>query len=81
LYVSFDAGNSFMMWDGGLPKSLPIHDIAVQTRENEIILGTHGRSLYVAKLDDIQKLQKDHDWMKKKPKEKAEKKKDEDEDE
>jgi hypothetical protein len=49
-------------------------------RENEIVLGTHGRSLYVAKLDDIQKLQKDRDWMKKKPKEKTEKKKDEDDD-
>jgi uncharacterized C2H2 Zn-finger protein len=78
LYVSFDAGNSFMMWNGGLPKSVPIHDIAIQTRENEIVLGTHGRSLYVAKLDDIQHLQKDHDWMKKKPKEKTEKKKVED---
>jgi len=33
-------------------------------------LGTHGRSLYVAKLDDIQKLKNDPDWMKKKPKEK-----------
>lgn len=70
LYVSFDAGNSFMMWNGGLPKSVPIHDIAIQQRENEIVLGTHGRSLYVAKLDDIQKLQKDPDWIKKKPKEK-----------
>jgi photosystem II stability/assembly factor-like uncharacterized protein len=70
LYVSFDAGNSFMMWNGGLPKSVPVHDIAIQTRENEIVLGTHGRSLYVSKLDDIQKLRKDPDWMKKKPKEK-----------
>src|SRR6185369_14654549 len=70
LYVSFDAGNHFMMWNGGLPKSVPVHDIAIQARENEIVLGTHGRSLYVAKLDDIQKLQKDPDWMKKKPKEK-----------
>jgi len=70
LYISFDAGNSFMMWNGGLPKSVPVHDIAIQQRENEIVLGTHGRSLYVSKLDDIQKLQKDPDWMKKKPKEK-----------
>ena len=70
LYVSFDAGNSFMMWNGGLPESVPVHDIAIQVRENEIVLGTHGRSLYVSKLDDIQHLQKDPDWMKKKPKEK-----------
>jgi photosystem II stability/assembly factor-like uncharacterized protein len=54
LYVSFDNGRSFMAWNAGLPKSIPIHDIAFQERENEIILGTHGRSLYVASLDKIQ---------------------------
>lgn len=70
LYVSFDAGNSFMLWNGGLPKSVPVHDIAIQQRENEIVLGTHGRSLFVAKLDDVQGLKKDPEWLKKKPKEK-----------
>ena len=59
LYVSIDKGNSFMMWNTGLPKSVPVHDIAIQQRENEIVLGTHGRSAYVAKLDDVQKLLKD----------------------
>lgn len=70
LYVSFDAGNSFMLWNGGLPKSVPVHDIAIQQRENEIVLGTHGRSLFVSKLDDVQGLKKDPEWLKKKPKEK-----------
>jgi photosystem II stability/assembly factor-like uncharacterized protein len=55
LYVSFDAGNSFMMWNAGLPKSVPIHDIVIQSRDNEIVLGTHGRSIYIAKLDEVQK--------------------------
>ena len=55
LYVSFDRGASFMMWNKGLPKSVPVHDIAIQERENEIILGTHGRSFFVAKLDEAQK--------------------------
>lgn len=58
LYVSFDRGQNFMMWTAGLPKSIPIHDIAIQTRENEIVLGTHGRSLYVAKLEEVQKAAK-----------------------
>ena len=58
LYVSFDKGKSFMMWNAGLPKSIPIHDIAIQERENEIILGTHGRSIYIAKLDEVQKAAK-----------------------
>lgn len=61
-------GNSFMIWNGGLPKSVPVHDIAIQQRDNEIVLSTHGRSLYVAKLDDVQKLKQDPEWMKKKAK-------------
>lgn len=67
LYVSFDRGQSFMMWNADLPKSIPVHDIAIQERENEIVLGTHGRSIYIAKLDDVQGLQRDKDWLKKKP--------------
>jgi photosystem II stability/assembly factor-like uncharacterized protein len=72
LYVSFDRGQTFMAWNSGLPRSVPVHDIAIQQRDNEIILGTHGRSFYVSKLEDVQGLQKDKDWLKKKPKEKAE---------
>jgi photosystem II stability/assembly factor-like uncharacterized protein len=56
LYVSFDKGKTFMTWNAGLPKSIPIHDITFQERENDIILGTHGRSLYLASLDEIQKI-------------------------
>lgn len=55
LYVSTDAGNSSMMWNKGLPTSVPVHDIAVHPRDNEIILGTHGRSLYIAPLGALQK--------------------------
>lgn len=77
LYVSFDRGTTFMLWNAGLPKSVPVHDIAIQQRDNEIVLGTHGRSLYISKLDDIQKLKQDPEWMKKKPKPK---KKEEDND-
>ena len=73
VYVSFDRGKSFMAWRSGLPKSVPVHDIAIQARDNEIVLGTHGRSLYVAKLEDVQKLKQDPDWMKKKPAPKKEK--------
>lgn len=65
VYVSIDAGNSFMMWTSGLPKSVPVHDIAIQERANEIVLGTHGRSLYVAKLDSVQLLVKNPDYRQK----------------
>ncbi|HYC39146.1 MAG TPA: hypothetical protein VEB63_01560 [Chitinophagaceae bacterium] len=65
VYVSFDQGNSFMLWHGGMPRSVPVHDIAIQARENEIVIGTHGRSLYVSKLDDIQMQRKDPEWIRK----------------
>lgn len=66
LYVSIDGGNSFMMWNKGLPYSVPVHDIAIHPRENELILGTHGRSLYIAKLDEVQKIAKDPEYRAKK---------------
>ena len=56
LYVSFDKGQSFMMWNGGLPKSVPVHDIVIHERDNEIVIGTHGRSIYIAKLDEVNKI-------------------------
>jgi photosystem II stability/assembly factor-like uncharacterized protein len=55
-YASTDAGKFFQAFSNGLPKAIPVHDIAIQDRENEIVLGTHGRSLYIGKLDAIQKL-------------------------
>jgi photosystem II stability/assembly factor-like uncharacterized protein len=80
LYVSFDAGNSFMLWNNGMPESVPVHDIAIQQRDNEIVLGTHGRSLYVASLNNVQAVKKDPEWMKKKPQPKKEEKQNEEED-
>lgn len=65
LYASFDAGNSFMLWNKGLPKSIPIHDIAIQERDNEIILGTHGRSLYISSLDSVQLLMRNTKYRQK----------------
>jgi hypothetical protein len=50
LYVSKDRGASWSAWTKGLPMSVPVHDITLQEREQEILLGTHGRSIYVAKL-------------------------------
>ncbi|MFI5171060.1 MAG: WD40/YVTN/BNR-like repeat-containing protein [Chitinophagales bacterium] len=55
LYVSINNGKSFMTFNGGLPR-VAVHDIAIQERENEIVIGTHGRSIYKTGLDEIQKL-------------------------
>jgi photosystem II stability/assembly factor-like uncharacterized protein len=54
LYVSHDRGNSWQLWNKGLPLSIPVHDIAIQERDNHIVIGTHGRSIFVAPLKEIQ---------------------------
>lgn len=56
VFASVDGGQHFMPFTKGLPRSIPVHDIAIHERENEIVLVTHGRSLYIAKLDLVQAL-------------------------
>ncbi|UCH95598.1 MAG: hypothetical protein JSV88_01795 [Candidatus Aminicenantes bacterium] len=50
LYVSVDRGNQWLKWTSGLP-TVPVRDLAVHPRDNDLIIGTHGRSVYI--LDDI----------------------------
>jgi photosystem II stability/assembly factor-like uncharacterized protein len=52
-YVSKNRGASWEVWSKGLPVSIPVHDIAIHKRQNEILLGTHGRSIYRASLSKI----------------------------
>lgn len=53
LYVSFDRGSHWVKL-GGLP-TVAVDDIVVHPRERDLIVATHGRSLYV--LDDIRPLE------------------------
>ena len=66
VYVSIDAGASFMLWNKGMPRSIPVHDIAIQERDNEIVVGTHGRSIYLSSLDSVQLLLKNPEYRQKK---------------
>lgn len=55
VYVSLDRGASFMAMEGELP-AVPVHDLLVHPRENHLVLGTHGRSFYVADVSTIQQM-------------------------
>ncbi len=55
LYVSFDMGKTFMSMSQSLPP-VPVHDIAIQKTANEIVIGTHGRSIYIASLQEVWKI-------------------------
>lgn len=51
--VTFDGGKKWMKLGSGLP-TIAVRDIAVQARENDLVLGTFGRGFYV--LDDYSPL-------------------------
>ena len=55
LYVSLDRGTTFMAMDAGLPDA-PVHDLKIQQREQDLVVGTHGRSIFRADLEEMQQL-------------------------
>ncbi|MEN8119382.1 MAG: glycosyl hydrolase [Bacteroidota bacterium] len=59
LYVSINRGESFMLMNKGLP-AVSVHDIVIHPREKDLIIGTHGRSLYIADISQLQQLSKEN---------------------
>ncbi|OAB80626.1 WD40/YVTN/BNR-like repeat-containing protein [Cochleicola gelatinilyticus] len=54
-YVSFDQGQTWEAFSEGLPH-VAVHDLVVQEREKDLVLGTHGRSIYIADVSLIQEM-------------------------
>jgi photosystem II stability/assembly factor-like uncharacterized protein len=63
LFISFNNGKEWVKWTHGLP-TVPVRDIAIHPRENDLIIGTHGRSAYI--IDDISPLREISDEIMKK---------------
>jgi photosystem II stability/assembly factor-like uncharacterized protein len=55
LWVSWDRGGNWTPLKGNFP-TVPVDDIQIQARENDLVLATHGRSIWI--LDDITPLEK-----------------------
>jgi photosystem II stability/assembly factor-like uncharacterized protein len=54
MYISLNGGKEWKRFMNGLP-TVRIDDILVHPRDNDLIIGTHGRSIYI--MDDITALQ------------------------
>lgn len=55
VYTSIDQGKTFMPMTNGLPTT-PVHDLIVHPRENDLVIGTHGRSIYIANIEHLQQI-------------------------
>jgi len=55
LYISLDGGASFMQMNEGLP-AVAVHDVEIHPEAHDLLVGTHGRSIYKASVEEMQQL-------------------------
>ncbi len=55
VYISLNKGKFWEPFTKGL-NSASVHDLVIQKEMNHLLVGTHGRSIYLAELENIQKL-------------------------
>ncbi len=64
LFVSLNGGKDWTKWINGMPTA-PVRDLVVHPREHDLVIATHGRSVYV--IDDIRPLREMSEDNLKKP--------------
>ncbi len=55
IFYSADAGKSWTQLKYNIP-TVAVHDIVIHPRDNDLVIGTHGRGIYI--IDDITPLEK-----------------------
>jgi photosystem II stability/assembly factor-like uncharacterized protein len=55
LYISLNKGASWDDFSNGMP-NVAVHDLVIQKKAKDLVVGTHGRSIYKVNLDQVQQL-------------------------
>jgi photosystem II stability/assembly factor-like uncharacterized protein len=55
VYVSIDGGSHWETMKNNMPTQ-PVHDLKIQPRENDLIVATHGRGLFILDVSPLQDL-------------------------
>jgi photosystem II stability/assembly factor-like uncharacterized protein len=55
VWVAFDAGTAWTRLKANLP-AVPVHDLTVHPRENDLVLGTYGRGVFIGDITPLQEL-------------------------
>ena len=58
LFISIYKGSTWQNFSNGMPK-VAVHDLKIQAKAKELIVGTHGRSIYKIDLSKVQELTKE----------------------
>ena len=55
LYVSTDRGEKFVAMHHQIP-AVPIHDLVIQEVANDLVVGTHGRSIFIFDIGELSQI-------------------------
>lgn len=58
VYASIDGGKVWNKMTNGFPTN-PAYDLVIHPRENDVVVGTHGRGIFIADISPLQELNKD----------------------
>jgi len=58
IYVSVDKGDSWTRFNSNLP-TVPVHDLAQHEGMNELVAGTHGRSIWILDVSAVSQMTKE----------------------
>jgi len=55
LYISLDGGKAWAEMKAAMPTQ-PVHDLVIHPRENDLVVATHGRGLFVTDITPLQEI-------------------------
>ena len=55
VHVSLDRGRSWARMRSGIP-TIPVHDLVIHPRDNDLVVGTHGRGVFIGDISPLQEL-------------------------
>lgn len=55
VHVSFDGGQNWLKMKNNMPTQ-PVHDLKIHPRERDLIVATHGRSLFIADISPLEEM-------------------------
>ena len=56
LYGTLDGGKHWHHMKTGLPPAVLVHDLVIHPRERELVVGTHGRGLYIVDIAPLEQI-------------------------
>ncbi|MGI8923655.1 MAG: WD40/YVTN/BNR-like repeat-containing protein [Fimbriimonadales bacterium] len=57
--VSLNGGMDWHKLGNGLPKATPVQDLLIHPREGDLVIGTHGRGVYIVNISPLRQLKKE----------------------